>query len=122
MDAYTLLLADYQPSRSYGVLVAPPVMCWPNKRVAERRNYTLDITPDLAPTRDAIISALARIIPASDGDLAASNIAVVGCSIIATLSAGNAGTRYTVVLTAGTVSGRILEYAVTIAVVADTAT
>jgi hypothetical protein len=122
VDAYTLQLADYLPVRSYGVLIAPPVMAWPGKRAAEQRNYALDITSDLAPTRDAITSALVRVIPANTGDLAASNIAVLGCAISTTLSGGIAGTRYTVILTAGTVSGRILEYAITITVAADAAT
>ncbi len=120
-DPRTLSLADYVPVRGYGVLVTPPVMRWPSKRAAEVLDYSFDITHALEPSRDGITSALARVIPsANSADLVAGSISNTGCTIKTTLSAGVAGTRYTVILTVGTVAGRVLEFAIVIFVKSDT--
>ena len=120
-DPRTLSLADYVPVRGYGVLVTPPVMRWPSKRAAEVLDYSFDIRHALEPSRDSITSALARVIPSSNSaDLVAGSISNTGCTIKTTLSAGVAGTRYTVILTIGTVAGRVLEFAIAIFVKSDT--
>jgi hypothetical protein len=90
--------------------VAPPPLNWPTKDPADVLDYQFDIAPALVGNDDDAIATLdVTIAPANPGDLQLDSATTDGPLVILWLSAGQAGTVYTVHLVITTVNGRTIS-------------
>lgn len=112
----TLVLADFQPSASYGVVLAAPALLWPSKQPAETLDYSLDVSAFLADAGDELAQVTVSTSPANPGDLAPVLLQVGTGVITAMLAGGQPGTDYGVQIELTTAQGRVLAPAGAISV------
>jgi len=92
---------------------ALPPLSWPAKDPADVLDYEFDITPALLGNDgDGIATVTVTITPGATGDLVLNSVAADGRLAVLCLSAGVAGTVYTVLLEIATLNGRTLSRAV----------
>ncbi len=94
-----------------GVMPADvPVLAWPIKDPGDVLDYTLDLSPALAgDSTEQVATVGVTVSPAgSPGDLVVGQIVGNGTRAVIWLSAGVAGTTYSVQVTVGTLKGRVI--------------
>ena len=95
----------------------PCPLTWPPKDPTETVDYVFDVSQALAGNEgDAIATLDVTIIPDNPGDLTLQSSSADGDQAILWLTGGFAGTTYTVTITLGTNSGRIIARTVSLPV------
>ena len=90
--------------------VSPAPLNWPAKDPGDVLDYILDIAPVIVGNDgDGIATLDVSLAPANPGDLVIQNSTTDGSRIILWLSAGQAGTVYTINFIISTLSGRQLQ-------------
>jgi hypothetical protein len=93
--------------------VAPPPLNWPTKDPGDVLDYLFDIGPAIVGNDgDGIATLDVTLAPAAPGDLAVNSMTTDGSRVILWLSAGQAGTVYTITLMITTTNGRSLQRSV----------
>jgi hypothetical protein len=102
-----------------GTFPSPPFsMAWPAKDPTETLDYVLDVSEAIAGNEgDAIATLDVLIIPSNPGDLTLQSASADGDLAILWLAAGFPGTTYSVTITIGTNSGRVIARTVNLPVV-----
>jgi hypothetical protein len=87
-----------------------PVLVWPIKDPGDVLDYTLDLSPALAgDSTEQVATVGVTVSPTGNpGDLAVGQIVGNGTRAVIWLSAGVAGTIYSVQVTVGTLKGRVI--------------
>lgn len=117
--ARTITLDAFVPVPRGTLATVPADLSWPLKDPADLLDYQFDIAPALAGNEGDAISTLdIAISPSAPGDLSLGSAAADGSRAILWLGGGVAGTTYTVTLTLGTQSGRVLARTVLLPVAA----
>jgi hypothetical protein len=89
---------------------APPPLNWPTKDPGDVLDYILDIGPAIIGNDgDGIATAAVSIAPSNPGDLELQSTTADGSRIVLWLSAGEAGTVYTITFVITTLNGRTLH-------------
>jgi hypothetical protein len=94
-----------------GVLPADlPPLVWPIKDPGDVLDFSLDLSAALAgdPTDQVSTVGVTTVPSGNPGDLAVGRVVAAGASAVIWLSAGVAGTTYSVQVTVGTLNGRII--------------
>ena len=108
--ARTVVIDSFIPVPRGSTAVAPPPLNWPAKDPNDVLDYRLDIAPAIIGNDgDSIASIDISISPNEPGDLNINSVTADGTAAIFWLSAGQAGTVYTVTIVIGTTNGRILQ-------------
>ena len=98
---------------------APAVLNWPPKDPTDTLDFTVDISEVIAGNEGDAIATLDVVIgPSNPGDLTLVGSSADGDLAILWLSAGFAGVVYSVTVTIGTNSGRIIGRTINLPVVA----
>lgn len=93
--------------------IAPSPLTWPTKDPGDILDYILDIGPAIVGNDgDSIATLEVGLSPSNPGDLTLQSTSADGSRIILWLSAGQAGTVYTITFTISTVNGRSLQRSV----------
>jgi len=93
--------------------VAPPPLNWPTKDPGDILDYILDIGPAIVGNDGDGISTLdVTTSPSAPGDLVLQSMTTDGSRVILWLSAGQAGTTYTITFLINTINGRSLQRSV----------
>jgi hypothetical protein len=92
---------------------APPPLNWPTKDPGDILDYILDIGPAIVGNDGDGISTLdVTTSPSAPGDLVLQSMTTDGSRVILWLSAGQAGTIYTITFLITTINGRSLQRSV----------
>jgi hypothetical protein len=117
--ARRLVLDGFLPVPRGSVPAAPAPLTWPAKDPSDVLDYEFDMSAALAGNAgDGIASLAVAISPSATGDLVLNSSAADGAVAVLWLAAGQAGTTYTVRITAVTQSGRTIGRAVLLPVLA----
>ncbi len=109
-SARTLLLDSFVPVARGSSALAPAPLAWPVKDPADVLDYQFDISAALVGNDgDGIATLDVSIGPNAPGDLTLNAVSADGASAVLWLSAGQAGTVYTVTLSITTLNGRSLQ-------------
>lgn len=109
-SARTVVIDSFVPVPRGSVAVAPVPLNWPTKDPSDVLDYLLDIAPAVVGNAgDAIATLTVSVSPSLPGDLTVNSVAADGTVAVLWLSAGQAGTVYTVTLYITTTSGRTLQ-------------
>jgi hypothetical protein len=109
-NARTVVLDSFIPVPRGSTPVALPPLNWPTKDPADVLDYQFDISPALIGNDEDVIATLDVVIsPSHPGDLQLGSATADGPVVILWLSAGQAGTTYTVQLLVTTVNGRTIS-------------
>src|ERR1700759_620130 len=93
--------------------VAPPPLNWPTKDPGDVLDYILDIGPVIVGNDgDGIANLSVGAAPSNPGDLLVNSLTADGSRVVLWLSAGQAGTVYTVTFSITTLSGRVIQRSV----------
>lgn len=93
-------------------------LAWPNKDPGDLLDYVIDISEAIAGNEgDAIATLDVQISPANPGDLVLQSATADGTQAILWLAQGIPGTTYSVNVTIGTNSGRVVARTVSLPVV-----
>ena len=111
--ARRVTLDAFVPVPRGSVAVAPAPLNWPTKDPADILDYEVDISPALIGNeRDAIATLAVAITPSNPGDLTLTSAATDGAVAVLWLSAGQAGTVYTITIAITTLNGRTVQRSV----------
>lgn len=111
--ARLVTLDSFIPVPRGSLASAPPPLNWPTKDPGDTLDYVLDIGPAIVGNDgDAISTANISLSPNNPGDLTLQSTTADGSRIILWLTAGQAGTVYTVTFAITTVNGRSLQRSV----------
>ena len=117
--ARRLVLDGFLPVPRGSVPAAPAPLAWPAKDPADVLDYEFDISAALLGNAgDGIASLSVAISPNGAGDVVLNSSTADGAVVVLWLSGGQAGTTYTVRITAATQSGRTIGRAVLLPVLA----
>ncbi|HTW27881.1 MAG TPA: hypothetical protein VME92_12195 [Acetobacteraceae bacterium] len=118
-SARVIVLDGFTPLPRGTTQTVPASLNWPAKDPGDTLDYQLDYSLALAgDDTDAIATLDVVITPNATGDLVLSNSAGSGSAAVLWLTSGQVGTIYTVVITVGTLSGRIISRSVLLPVLA----
>lgn len=108
--ARTVTLDAFIPVPRGSTAVAPPPLNWPTKDPSDVLDYRFNISPALIGNEGDSISTLdVFILPDNPGDLVLNEVQADGANAVLWLSAGQAGTVYTVTVLISTINGRTLQ-------------
>jgi hypothetical protein len=102
--------AGLNPSLYAGVSAAS--LRWPIAEPGESRDYSIDITADLADIGDQIASVSVSVAPSGPAERVIGSVGVAGGVITVVQSGGVAGRNYAFQVDVLTAGGETLEYAV----------
>ena len=112
-NARLVVLDDSVPTPRGTAPVVPPLLVWPVKGPSDVLDYQLDLTAAIAGDEgDGIATLDVTISPANPGDLTLNSSSADGSRAVLWLAGGVAGTIYTVTLSIGLQSGRLLARSV----------
>lgn len=112
-SARTVQIDSFIPVPRGSTTVAPPPLNWPTKDPGDVLDYQMDISPAWAGNDgDSIATLDVTISPNSPGDLVLNSATTDGSRAVFWLSAGQAGTVYTVNIIISTTNGRALQRAI----------
>jgi hypothetical protein len=113
-----LVVIDGYGTIPRGTLPVPTQpLSWPEKDPTETLDYVVDISEAVAGNEGDVIATLdATISPNNPGDLTLQSSCADGMQAILWLTAGFSGTIYTVTVTIGTNSGRVIARSITLPV------
>jgi hypothetical protein len=98
--------------------IAPAPLNWPTKDPGDILDYILDIGPAIVGNDgDGIGTLSVNISPSAPGDLVLQSTTADGSHVIIWLSAGQAGTIYTITFSITTINGRSLQRSVLLPVI-----
>lgn len=118
-SARRLVLDGFAPVARGAVVAAPLPLSWPGKDPGDVLDYEFDISAALIGNEgDSLASASVTSSPAGPGDLVVNSLSGDGAVLVLWLAGGVAGTTYTLRLTVTTATGRVLERAVLLPVLA----
>ncbi len=108
--ARTVVLDSFVPVPRGSTAVAPPPLNWPTKDPGDVLDYQFDVSPALVGNDgDSLATLDVTISPDNPGDLSLNSATTDGAVVVLWLSAGQAGTVYTVTIVVGTTNGRTLQ-------------
>lgn len=108
-NARVAVIDSFVPVPRGTTAVAPAPLNWPTKDPGDVLDYILDISPAVIGNDGDGISTLdVAISPSLPGDLEVQSATTDGSRVILWLTAGQAGTIYTVTFTISTINGRSL--------------
>lgn len=108
--ARTVVLDAFIPVPRGSTPVSPPPLNWPTKDPGDVLDYRFNISPALVGNEGDFIATLDVFInPDNPGDLTLNQAQVDGVNAVLWLSAGQAGTIYTVTILISTANGRTLQ-------------
>jgi len=111
--ARTVVLDAFIPVPRGSAAVAPPPLSWPIKDPSDVLDYRFNIAPALIGNEGDSISTLdISVSPDNPGDLTVDLVEADGATVVLWLSAGQAGTVYTVTILISTTNGRTLQRSV----------
>lgn len=111
--ARTVVIDSFIPVPRGSTAVAPAPLNWPTKDPNDVLDYRLDIAPAIVGNPgDSIATIDVSISPNAPGDLTLNSVTADGAEAVFWLSAGQAGTIYTVTIAIGTTNGRMLKRSV----------
>jgi hypothetical protein len=112
-SARAVTIDSFVPVPRGSAATAPPQLNWPTKDPGDALDYELDVSPALIGNAgDSIATIDVSVTPDNPGDLSVSSITADGARCVFWLAAGQSGTVYTVTVTVGTASGRIIQRSV----------
>ena len=107
--ARVIILDAFVPVPRGTAPIIPPPLSWPVKDPDDVLDYQFDIAPALIGNDGDVISTLdVTISPSNTGDLVLNSATADGTKAILWLSAGQAGTTYTVNIHIATEAGRAI--------------
>lgn len=117
-SARRVVIDSFVPVPRGSTAVAPPPLNWASKDPSDTLDYEFDITPATVGNEgDAIASIGVAVSPDGAGDLSLGSVLLDGCVAVLWFSGGQAGTVYTVTITAITKNGRTLQRSVLLPVI-----
>lgn len=109
-NARTVVLDSFVPVPRGSAAVAPPSLNWPTKDPLDVLDYQFDISPAMVGNDADVIETIdVTIEPQNPGDLTLNSATADGTTAVLWLSAGQAGTVYTVNLLITTTNGRTIN-------------
>lgn len=111
--ARTVVIDSFIPVPRGSTAVTPSPLNWATKDPNDVLDYRLDIAPAIVGNQgDSIATIDISIAPDQPGDLNLNSVTADGTTAVFWLSAGQAGTVYTVTIIIGTTNGRVLKRSV----------
>jgi hypothetical protein len=114
----TVQLDSFIPVPRGATAVAPPPLNWPAKDPADILDYRFDMSPSLLSNDGDTIATLdATVSPSQPGDLTIVSMTADGSKAVFWVTGGQSGTVYTVTISVGTASGRLIQRSVLLPVI-----
>jgi len=112
-EARLVTIDSFIPVPRGSAVIAPPPLNWPTKDPGDVLDYILDIAPAIVGNdKDTIATLDVTTSPSAPGDVVIQSMTTDGSRIVLWLSAGQAGTTYTITFSISTVNGRSLQRSV----------
>ena len=114
----TIQLDSFIPVPRGSAAVAPPLLNWPAKDPADILDYRFDISPSLfSGDGDSIATLDATVSPSAPGDLNIVSMTADSSRAVLWMTGGQSGTVYTITISVGTASGRLIQRSILLPVI-----